>query len=60
MSTKSLNQILIDSGIEIIRPSKSFNDVKLKYKEKEIVRGYTQECYSRVKKEFGIDLKNFE
>jgi len=60
MSQKSLNQILLDASIEIVRPSERFSDVKLKYEGKEIRRGNPQECYSKVKREFGIDLKNFE
>ncbi|WP_208796473.1 hypothetical protein [Flavobacterium fluviatile] len=60
MSTKSLNQILTNAGIEIIRISENPNEVKLKYNGKEILRGYVIDCYSRVKRFFNIDLKEFE
>lgn len=60
MTTKSLNQILIDAGIEIIRNSNDPNDVKLKYNGVEILRGHAINCYSNVKKHFNIDLKDFE
>lgn len=60
MSDKTLNQIILDAGIEIVRYSKNFNDVKLRYDNKEIYRGFTQDCYLRVKKAFGIDLRDFE
>ena len=60
MSKKTLNEILIDAGIEIIRSKENFEDVKLKFNNKEIFRGYAIDCYDRVKKYFGIDLKNFE
>ena len=60
MSDKSLHQILVDAGIEIIENSKGPNYVKLKYNGVEIFRGYAINCYSNVKKHFNIDLKDFE
>ena len=60
MSKKTLNEILIDAGIEIIRPSDNPDDTKLKFNNKEIFRGYAIDCYTRVYREFGINLKNFE
>jgi hypothetical protein len=57
---KTLNEIIEDAGIEIVRITNHFRDVNLRFKGKEIKRPFPQYCYSAVKNAFEIDLKNYE
>jgi len=60
----TMEQRLEKAGIETIYPAdymfsrheKRVGEVKLKYKEKEILRPKAQSCISVVKKEFNLDI----
>lgn len=60
MSSKTLNQILSDAGIETIRPVDKKKQIKLKFNNVEIPRPNPEKVYSEVFREFGIDLKKYE
>ena len=55
----TLNQIILNSGIEIIRTDNK-KIVYLKYNNKSILRPNAERCYDIVLREFGINLKNYE